>query len=120
MPLQMHSNDAAREAKPGIWIFSGKWVVLLPFGVFAFILIFKILMSLYMDWWLAAPIALLPLGLATLFVLTLVNGRPASFATDLLLLGIWRSKTWLFLHSCLDRSPELWRRSAKPMHPLKF
>lgn len=120
MSLELHSNSCAREAKPGLFMFAGKWVVILPAGVLVFIALFKLLSSIYLDWWLSAPIALIPLGLGALFVVALVNGRPPSYATDLWLLVMWRFKSWLYMHGCLDRPPVLWGKPKTPPHPDSF
>lgn len=120
MPLELHSNDNAREARPGLWIFSGKWVVLLPVGIFLFIGIFRILMSLQVDWFLTLPIALMPMVAFTVFVWTFVNGKAASYATDMWLLALWRLKAKLYLAGMWDRAPVLWSRAKIPMHPNEF
>jgi hypothetical protein len=120
MPLELHSNDTAREARPGLWIFQGKCVVLIPLGVAAFILIFKALASLDVDWYLTLPLATLPMLGFTLFVWLFVNGKPSSYASDLWLLKLWRFKCWLYLHGYLDRPPLLWVERKAPQHPKQF
>ena len=45
MPLELHSNDNAREGRPSVWIFQGNSVVLLVAGVAAFVALFRILVA---------------------------------------------------------------------------
>jgi hypothetical protein len=117
MPLEIHPNDNAREAKPGIWIFQGRAVALLVLGAAIFIALFRVLMAIDIDWPAALAISLVPLAVMTLSVHLVVNGRPRSYASDLALLGIWRLRVWLYLAGALERPPELWVRNRKPIHP---
>jgi hypothetical protein len=117
MPLEIHPNDNAREAKPGIWIFQGRAVALLVLGAALFIALFRILMASDIDWPVALVISLVPLAIITLVVHLLVNGRPPSYASDLAMLGIWRLRVWLYMIGALDRPPQLWVRNCKPIHP---
>jgi hypothetical protein len=117
MPLEIHPNDNAREAKPGIWIFQGRSAALLVLGAAIFIALFRVLMTLDIDWPEALLISLAPLGAMTVSVHLLVNGRSPSYASDLALLGIWRFQVRLYMAGALDRPPELWVRNSKPMHP---
>jgi hypothetical protein len=120
MPLELHSNDCAREARPGLWIFSGRSVVFLVIGVAIFVALFRIMAAASVDWYFALPLSLIPLGVISVFVHLLVNGRPTSFASDLILFAVWRFKTWLYLAGALDRPPVLWIQSRNPTHPSKF
>jgi hypothetical protein len=115
--LELHSNDNAREAKPAIWIFQGKAVALLVAGAAIFIALFRVLMATDVDWPVALAISCAPLGIITIVVHSLVNGRPPSFAGDLTLLTIWNCRVRLYLAGALDRPPELWIRNQKPPHP---
>ena len=115
--LKLHPNDNAREARPAIWIFQGKAVALLVAGAAIFIALFRLLMATDVDWPVALAISCAPLGIITIVVHSLVNGRPPSFAGDLTLLTIWRCRVRLYLAGVLDRPPELWIRNQKPPHP---
>ena len=115
--LELHPNDNAREAKPGIWIFQGRAVVLLVLGAAIFIALFRMLTASDVDWPEALAISLIPLAVMTLVVHMLVNGRPPSYASDLAVLAIWRLRVHLYMAGALDRPPELWVRIRKPIHP---
>jgi hypothetical protein len=116
----MHSNDNAREGRPSLWIFQGRSVVLLVIGAGVFIVLFRILDATGVDWLLNIYLSILPLGLTTLYVWLFVNGKPSSYACDLLMFAIWRSKSWLYLNGALDRPPAFWIRSRSPRHPSEF
>jgi hypothetical protein len=115
--LELRPNDNAREARPATWIFQGRAVALLVLGAAIFIALFRVLMAMDLDWPAALVISLSPLGIMTLVVHCLVNGRPPSYASDLVLLSIWRFRSRLYLAGALDRPPELWVRNDKPPHP---
>jgi hypothetical protein len=119
MALELHSNDNAREAMPGIWIFSGRSVVLLVIGVGTAIALFRILAACDLDWWVAIPLSLLPLALLTLFV-WLIRGKPPSWASDVLAFALWRFRCRLYLNGALSTPPELWVRGGKLKHPKEF
>ncbi len=118
--LELHDNSVAREAKPGLWIFRGKSVVLLVIGVGLAVVIFQILYARDLDWYLAVPISLLPLIIMSAAMVFFVNGRPQSYVNDLLLLGVWRFKTWLYLRGMKDRASELWIPDSATNHPKEF
>jgi hypothetical protein len=120
VPLDLHSNDCAREAEPGLFMFHGKWVALLPLGVLAGICIFRLLMAMGVDWFIAIPIALVPAAASAGFVHFCVNSRPPSFFFDLSFLASWRIRTWLYMKGCLDRPPCLWTAARKYSHPSDF
>ena len=120
MSLELHSNDASREARPGLWIFSGRSVVFLVIGVAVFVALFRIMAATGVDWFVGLPVSLIPLALITVFVHLVVNGRPSSFAGDLVLLAAWRLKSWLYLAGALDRPPILWISDDPPAHPKEF
>src|SRR5207249_7895483 len=84
--LEIHPNDNAREAKPGIWIFQGRAVAVLVLGAAVFIALFRMLAAIDIDWPAALVISLAPLTLMTIAVHLLVNGRAPSYASDLVLL----------------------------------
>jgi hypothetical protein len=109
MAIEMHSNDNAREGRPGVWIFQGKSVVLLVIGVAAFVALFRILASLDVDWPVNIVVSLLPLAGITVIIHMFVNGKPPSYAGDQLLFFLWRFRTRLYLAGALDRPPEVWR-----------
>lgn len=115
--IQLHPNDNAREAKPGIWIFQGRAVALLVLGAAIFLALFRILMASDIDWPAALVISLAPLAIITVVVHVLVNGRPPSYTSDLALLAMWRSRVRLYMAGALDCPPELWVRKPKPIHP---
>jgi hypothetical protein len=119
MPLQLHANDCSREAKPGIWIFSGRLVVLLVIGVAAFIVIVRTLANYEVDWIIAIPVALLPLGAMTLFV-WLIRDKAPSWAWDALAWNVWRLKVWLYFNGARDRPPVIWLESKTITHPNQF
>lgn len=119
MSLQQHQNDTAREARSGLWIFKGKTLVLLVSAVAMGLGIFKSLVTLF-DWPLALGIGLVPLGLAVLFVARFINGRPKSYASDSLLLAIWKIKTWAYMAGLKDRPVLFWIRDRVPKHPKAF
>ena len=120
MPLELHSNDNAREGRPAVWIFEGKAVVFLIAGVVAFIALFRILAAAGVEWPINLAISVLPMLGVTAFVHFCVNGKPPSFATDVVLLLIWRAKAWLYMAGGLDRPPVLWAVPEKPKHPNEF
>jgi hypothetical protein len=111
--IEMHSNDCAREGRPGIWIFSGQSVVFLVIGVAIFVALFRILASMDVDWPVNIVVSSLPLLVITLLVYLLVNGKPASYAGDLLLFLAWRLRSRLYFAGAIDRPPELWRTQRK-------
>jgi hypothetical protein len=120
MALEMHPNDAAREARPSLWIFSGRAVVLLVAGVFLFILLFLVLSHTGVDFWWTLALSALPLLAITAFVNFFVNGRPPSYAWDLLVLARWRVRSRIYMAGCLERPPQLWVANRKPAHPKEF
>ncbi len=120
MSLELHSNDCSLEAKPGIGLFHGRSVVFLVIGVAAFIVLFRQLSNLEVDWFISIPLALLPLLAMTLVVCFLINGRPKSYASDLLYLYIWKLRSHLYLNGCLDKAPTIWIPANKPRHPAEF
>ena len=89
MALPIHSNDNAREGRPGLWIFQGRSVVLLVVGVAAFVGLFRTFDSTGLDLPINAVISLVPLLVMGAFVQFFVNGKPASYAFDSLLFLIW-------------------------------
>ncbi len=123
--MELHDNSTSREAKPGITIpgitsFHGKSVVFLVIGVALFIFMFLGLYLLGLDWYIALPLSLAPLSLLTAFVAFFINDRPPSYVTDLLYMGIFRLKTWLYLHGMKDRASELWIMDSTRNHPKEF
>jgi hypothetical protein len=120
MALELHSNDASREAKPSVFIFHGKSVALLVIGAAAFLVLFQILAKTGLDWWVVIPLSLLPLLAMTLFVHFLINGKPKSYASDLLAFAAWRLRCRFYFWGLLERPPELWMPDRKPAHPSQF
>ena len=116
----MHTNDNAREGRPGVWIFRGRSVVLLVIGAGLFIGLFRISDAAGVDWPLNIAVSLLPLALMALYVWRFVNDKPSSYAWDLFMLGVWRFKSWLYLKGALGRPPAFWIRGRVPRHPAEF
>ena len=121
MALELHPNDAAREARPSLWVFEGPWVGTLVVGVMFFISLFVVLSRLGVDWLPATIISALPLGVMTLFVHFFVNGRAPSYAVDLFALQVWRLRSAWYLRRLSDNPPQLWvvLRPAS-LHPKDF
>ena len=117
MALAIHSNDNAREGRPGLWIFQGRSVVLLVVGVAAFVALFRTFDSAGLDLPINAVISLVPLLVMGAFVQFFVNGKPASYAFDSLWFSIWRARSWLYMAGCLDRPPVLWIVPRNPAYP---
>ncbi len=120
MPLELHPNDNAREARPGLWIFQGRSVVLLVVGVGAFVAVFRMLDFVGVDWPLNVVVSLLPLALMTAYVWGFVNGKAPSYAQDLLVLNLFRFRQWMYLRGVLNRPPQFWVMDRKPAHPNQF
>ena len=120
MALELHANDCARIARPSIWIFEGPAVGLLVVGVLFFISLFLVLSRLGVDWVPTTVISALPLAGITVFVRFFVNGRPPSYALDLLVYQVWRVRSWWYLQRLLDKPPQLWVVSRAPRHPKEF
>src|SRR5262245_53003492 len=119
MSFELHPNDNARESKPGLWVFHGKWTVLPVVGVAVGIMIFRVLGS-YVDWYYALGISGLPFLVMGGYVMIFVNGRSPSHAMDLLVLGLWRFRCRWYLAGLLDRPPQLWIVPRKPTHAAEF
>jgi hypothetical protein len=120
MALELHPNDCTREARPSLWIFEGPTVGWLVLGVMFFLSLFVVLSRLGVDWLPATGISALPLGLMTVFVRFLVNGRAPSYAVDLLTLEVWRLRSWWYLQRLSDRPAQLWIVVRAPRHPKEF
>src|SRR6516164_1539479 len=105
MLLELHSNDNAREGRPGVWIFQGNSVVLLVAGVAVFVALFRILAAAEIDWPFALGLSLIPL---------------LSLAADVLLFAVWRVKMAAYLTGALDRPPQFWVKGTRPRHPDEF
>ena len=119
MAIEMHPNDISRKMNAGIGVFLGRNVVLLIVGVMAFVALMRILTLLYIDWFIAIPLSVLPLSFITLFV-WLTRGKPQSWISDLAWMHIWKTKEWMYLSGCMDRAPVLWAVESKPQHPSLF
>ena|SRR5205823_12241464 len=120
MPLEFHSNDNAREGRPGIWIFQGSSVILLVAGVAAFVALFRILAAAGLDWPFALALSLVPLLSLVAYVHLMVNGKAPSYAADVLLFLIWRVKVRTYLAGALDRPPQFCVKTTRPLHPKEF
>ena len=120
MPLELHSNDNAREGRPGVWIFQGNSVVLLVAGVAAFVALFRILVAAEVDWPLALVLSLVPLVALAAYVHLMVNGKAPSYAADVLLFFLWRVKVRTYLAGARDRPPRFWVKGQRPRHPSEF
>jgi len=120
MQLELHSNDNAREGRPGVWIFQGNSVVLLVAGVAAFVAIFRVLVAAEVVWPLALVLCLVPLVALATYVHLMVNGKAPSYAVDLLLFFLWRVKVRTYLAGALDRPPQFWVKGQRPRHASEF
>ena len=120
MALEMHPNDNAREGKPALWIFEGRSIVFLVGGVAAFVALFRICDAAGLDWYFSAGLSMLPIALATLYVVVFVNGKPPSYSLELLLFALWRLRCRLYQAGLLDASPQFWAQKRKPGHPNQF
>ena len=120
MVLSLNPNDCARTAQPSLWIFQGPSVGLLVVGVMFFVCLMLVLSRLGVDWISTVVISALPLCAITIFVHFFVNGRPPSYALDLLTMQMWRLRCSLYLQRLLNKPPELWVISRAPRHPKEF
>lgn len=120
MALELHPNDNAREAKPSLWIFTGRSVGWLVIGVMFFITLYVVLSRQGVEWMPAGIISALPLMVITLLVQFCVNGRPPSFALDLLALAMWRLRCWWYIQGGSARPPQWWVVASNPRHPREF
>jgi energy-coupling factor transporter transmembrane protein EcfT len=120
MRLELHANDNARTAQPSLWIFQGPAVGLLVVGVMFFVCLMLVLSRLGVDWISTIVISALPLAAITIFVHFFVNGRPPSYALDLLALQMWRLRCSWYLQRLLDKPPQLWVIRRAPRHPKEF
>jgi hypothetical protein len=120
MPLELHANDNAREAKPSLWLFHGPTVGWLVLGVMFFISLVTLLARLGADWLSAPLISVLPLAGITVFVVFFVNGKPASYALDLFALQVWRLRSAWYVQRLSDRPPQFWAVLRSPRHPKDF
>ena len=120
MQLESHSNDTSRQAEGSIGWFVGRNVALLVIGMAIFVALVRILVALYIDWFIAIPFASLPLACITAFA-WFTRGKPKSWISDLVWFYIWKFKAWLYMSGCLDRAPVLWGAARnKPSHPEAF
>jgi hypothetical protein len=120
MSLELHSNDNAREGRPGVWIFHGSSVALLVAGVAAFVAVFRLLVTADVDWPFALGVSLIPLLALAAYVHLMVNGKAPSYATDVLRLFLWRMKAQIYLAGALDRPPQFWVKEKKFEYPTEF
>jgi len=117
--LQLIPNDNAREARPGVWIFKGKFMVLLVVGVAIFVGLFRIFSACDLDWFIALPLSLVPLGGLTLIVYW-VRGKSDSWAIDLFLWQIWKLLSSAYMAGLLDKPVPLWMQGRALPHPREF
>jgi hypothetical protein len=117
--MEMHSNDTAREGKPGIWIFHGRAVAALVIGVAITVSLFRILSAFDIDLLVIVVISVFPF-LVIALVVWLMRGKPSSYAEDMLLLFLWRARFRLYTLGALDHPPELWIKGKHPTHPKEF
>ena len=118
--LEFNDNDCARESRPGVWIFQGRYAVLLVIGASAFLMLFKIVSNAGFDFLSTVAISLVPLALMSLWVAFFVNGKPVSYTYDLLLLGRFRFRAWLYRQGIIHRAPGFALLSPAPPHPDEF
>jgi hypothetical protein len=117
--LEMHDNATSREAKPGLWIFTGRFLILLVASAAAFIAIFQSLNAFGFDLITSLVISLLPALVSALFV-AMIRGKPPSYSTDVLLLWVWRMKTWMHQAGMKERASLLWIEDRAETHPKEF
>jgi hypothetical protein len=120
MALELHQNSCARTAQPGIWIFKGTALLYLVVGFGVFILSMQIMSAAQVDFPIAVVISAMPLSGLTIFVRFFVNGKPPSYAIDVLLQGVWSLKTRLYKLGVVSRAPHIWPMPYKPAHPKDF
>jgi len=120
MALSLNPNDCARKAQPSLWIFQGPAVGLLVMGVMFFVSLMLVLSRLGVDWISTVFISALPFAAITIFVHFFVNGRPPSFALDLLAMQMWRVRCSWYFQRLMDNPPQLWVISRAPRHPKEF
>jgi hypothetical protein len=121
MGVELRPNDNAREGKASVWIFSGRSLVYLVVGVGLGIALFRLANSMWgFDVVSSLVIGIMPLALITLFVATLINGKPYSYAWDVFCWGIWRVHGWAYRTGLIDRPPQFWVLGKKPRHPQLF
>jgi hypothetical protein len=121
MALELRPNDNAREGRPSVWIFSGRSIVYLVLGVALAIALFRLANLVWgFDVLWSLIIGSTPLAAVTLFVQLLVNGKPPSYAWDVICWGIWGTHAWLYRVGIFDRPPQFWVLGRKPRHPHLF
>jgi hypothetical protein len=118
--MEFHANDVSRDAVPSVLGFEGKWGGLLVGGAAVSIFGTVGLCAIGVDLIPAIGISLLPLGAAALFVATMVNGKPPSYALDLILWVVFQFRTWLYRIGGLDTPPQLWVPQKHVPHPMTF
>jgi hypothetical protein len=120
MSLCQHPNDTAREARAGIWIFTGRYPILsLVCSAAAGLGIFNSTVNA-LDWPFALGLSLLPFVCCVLFVWRFINGKPKSYFEDWLLWHVWKLKTAAYLAGAKDRPSTLWIGDRVPKHPKAY
>ena len=120
MPLELRPNDNAREARPSLWIFQGRAIVLFVIGVGVAVAFYRIFDAAGVEWEFNISLSLLPLALMASFVHLFVNGKAPSFAQDTVALHAFRFRQWVYLQGALNRPPQFWIKSAELPPPSQF
>ena len=118
--LEWNDNDCAREARPRLWMFRGRYTVLVVVSAMLFMMLFGIFSHLGVDLVPTIALSLAPGGLSVLWVVTCVNGKPESYTWDLLLFGRFQLRQWLFSQGVIGRPPEFNLRGLAPQHPTEY
>jgi hypothetical protein len=118
--MELHRNDVSQDARPSVWIFEGKSVLLLVGSVAAGVAIFQAVSEIGVELVPAAAMASAPPLAAAAVVALCVNGKPPSYFSDLLKWQGFRLKTWLYSIGALDRPPQLWCPGPVVPHPTAF
>lgn len=120
MTLDFNENDCARESHPGVWVFKGKYAVLLVIGAALFLMLFRICASSGIDFLPNVAISLIPTGLMAAWVAFFVNGKLPSYTQDLLIFGRFLFRSWLYRQGIIHRPPGFAISSPPPLHPDEF
>jgi hypothetical protein len=117
MNLDRVPHDISRESQPRIGPFEGRCVVILGFSVLAAFFVSQALLNLGFDLLSTLFFSAIPIALAALFVVTMVNGQAPSHTLDALRLLLFEAASWLYLKGFLDQPPLLLKALKPPLHP---
>lgn len=116
MALPMCPNHNAEDTEPGVGKFKGYWVLLLFAATLIFVLIWRFCSEIGMDMISSGLLSGSPFVVALAYVQFFVNGKPPSYARDLLLWKIFKLREKAFLNGWTDAPPNLWtfKKSKRP------